>query len=171
MIITGLVILILIAVTAFFAAAETALTATSRSLMYQLEQDGDVRAAMVNRLLARRERLISTGLLGNTLINILASALATSVMIEEFGERGIAYATAIMTVLVLIYGEILPKTFALLHTTATALRVAGIMSVLVALVRPLSVVMHAIVSGTLRLFRVSTEIARSAEQTLAELRG
>ena len=171
MIVTGIVILFLIAITAFFAAAETALTATSRSLMYQLEQEGDKRAATVNRLLARRERLISTVLLGNTAINILASALATSVMIEHFGERGIAYATGIMTVLVLIYGEILPKTFALLHTTSTALRVAGIMSVLVAVVRPLSVVMHGIVGGTLRLLRVSTEIVRSAEQTLAELRG
>ena len=171
MIVTAVVIVILIAVTAFFAAAETALTATSKSLMYQLEQEGDNRAATVNKLLARRERLISTVLLGNTLINILASALATSVMIEEYGERGIAYATGIMTVLVLIYGEILPKTFALLHTTATALRVAGIMSVLVWLVRPVNAVMHAVVHGTLRLFRVSTEIARSAEQTLAELRG
>ncbi len=171
MIVTALVIVALIAVTAFFSAAETALTATSKSLMYQLEQEGDQRAATVNRLLARRERLISTVLLGNTLINILASALATSVMIEEFGERGIAYATGIMTVLVLIYGEILPKTFALLHTTTTALRVAGIMSVLVALVRPLAVVMQALVHGTLRLFRISTEIARTAEQTLAELRG
>ncbi len=171
MITTGIVILILIAVTAFFSAAETALTATSRSLMYQMEQEGDKRAASVNRLLARRERLISTVLLGNTVINILASALATSVMIEEFGERGIAYATGIMTVLVLIYGEILPKTFALMHTTATALRFAGIMTVLVTIVRPLSVVIHLIVSATLRMLRVSTEIARTAEQTLTELRG
>ncbi|MBX7198679.1 MAG: HlyC/CorC family transporter [Rhodospirillaceae bacterium] len=171
MIVTAIVIVALIAVTAFFAASETALTATSKSLMYQLEQEGDERAATVNRLLARRERLISTVLLGNTLINILASALATSVMIEEYGERGIAYATGIMTVLVLIYGEILPKTFALLHTTATALRVAGIMSALVWLARPINVVMHAVVHGTLRLFHVSTEIVRTAEQTLAELRG
>ncbi|MHB1205200.1 MAG: HlyC/CorC family transporter [Rhodospirillaceae bacterium] len=171
MIITGLVVLGLIALTAFFSAAETALTATSRSLMYQLEQEGDKRAARVNRLLARRERLISTVLLGNTLINILASALATSAMIDAFGERGIAYATGIMTVLVLIYGEILPKTFALMHTTATALRFAGIMTVLVTIVRPLSVVIHVVVSGTLRLLRVSTEMARTAEQTLTELRG
>ncbi len=171
MIVTAVVIVVLIAVTAFFAAAETALTATSKSLMYQLEQEGDKRAATVNRLLARRERLISTVLLGNTLINILASALATSVMIEEFGERGIAYATGIMTVLVLIYGEILPKTFALLHTTTTALKVAGVMSALVALVRPVNVVLHAVVHGTLRMFRISTEIVRTAEQTLAELRG
>jgi Mg2+/Co2+ transporter CorB len=171
MIFTALVVLGLIALTAFFSAAETALTATSRSLMYQLEQEGDKRAARVNRLLARRERLISTVLLGNTLINILASALATSAMIDAFGERGIAYATGIMTVLVLIYGEILPKTFALMHTTATALRFAGIMTVLVTIVRPLSIVIHVVVSGTLRMLRVSSEMARTAEQTLTELRG
>ena len=96
-----------------------------------MEQEGNARAKTVNRLLGRRERLISTVLLGNTLVNILASALATSIMIENFGERGIAYATGIMTLLILIYGEILPKTFALLHTTSTALYVAGLMSALV----------------------------------------
>src|SRR5207244_3218954 len=74
-------------------------------------------------------------------------------------------------VLILIYGEILPKTFALLHTTATALRVAGIMSVLVTIARPVSVLVQAIVNRTLRLLGVPTEQARSAEQILAELRG
>ena len=171
MILTVIVILALIALTAFFAAAETALTATSRSLMYQLEQDGDKRAATVNRMLARRERLISTVLLGNTLINILASALATSVAIEEFGESGIAYATGVMTLLVLIYGEILPKTFALLHTTVTALRVAGIMSFLVAIAAPINAVIQIIIEGTLRIFRITTTHQRTAEQILSELRG
>ncbi len=168
---TVIIVLFLVALTAFFAAAETALTATSRSLMYQLEQDGDLRAVTVNRLLARRERLISTVLLGNTLINILASALATSIAIEEFGERGIAYATGVMTLLVLIYGEILPKTFALLHTTATALRVAGIMSVLVALATPINTVIQAIIGGTLRVLGVSAAHERNAKQVLSELRG
>ena len=171
MILTIIVILALIALTAFFAAAETALTATSRSLMYQLEQDGDGRAKTVNRLLKRRERLISTVLLGNTLINILASALATSLAIEKFGESGIAYATGIMTLLVLIYGEILPKTFALLHTTATALRVAGIMSFLVMITAPINAVIQIIIEGTLRIFRITTTNQRTAEQILSELRG
>lgn len=171
MLVTILVIVVLIGATAFFAAAETALTATSRSLMYQLEQEGDHRAKAVNKLLARRERLIATVLLGNTLINILASALATSLMIEYFGERGIAYATGVMTILVLIYGEVLPKTFALLNTTTTALRVAGIMSVLVILTTPINTVIQVIIGATLRLLRVSTTNVRKAEQILAELRG
>ena len=171
MLYTALIILVLIAVTALFAAAETALTAVSRSTIYQMEQDGNRRAKTVHRLLGRRERLISTVLLGNTLINILASALATSAMIEAFGERGVVYATGIMTVLILIYGEILPKTFALLHSTSTALNLAGVMSVLVAVVTPFNIVVHGVVNGTMRLFGVATENSRTAEQIMAELRG
>ncbi len=171
MLYTVLIIVALIAVTALFAAAETALTAVSRSTIYQMEQDGDRRAKTVNRLLGRRERLISTVLLGNTLFNILASALATSAMIEAFGERGVAYATVIMTVVILIYGEILPKTFALLHSTSTALNLAGVMSAMVAVVTPFNIVVHGIVNATLRLFGVATQNIRSAEQIMAELRG
>ena len=115
--------------------------------------------------------MISTVLLGNTLINILASALATSAMIEAFGERGIVYATGIMTVLILIYGEILPKTFALLYSTSTALNLAWPMSILVTIVTPFNIVVHSIVNGTMHLFGVATETNRSAQQTIAELRG
>ncbi|MBY0509572.1 MAG: HlyC/CorC family transporter [Rhodospirillaceae bacterium] len=171
MLVTAIVIVILIAITAFFSAAETSMTAASRSQLYQLEQEGDARAKTVNRLLARRERLISTVLLGNNLINILASALATSVMIETFGDRGIAYATGIMTVLILIYGEILPKTFALMHTTSTALRLAGIMSALVAILHPFNIAVQVVVSWTLRMFRVSAANRHSYEQLMSEIRG
>ncbi len=171
MLYTAIIVVVLIAFTALFAAAETALTAVSRSTIYQMEQEGDRRAKTVNRLLGRRERLISTVLLGNTLINILASALATSAMIEAFGERGIVYATGIMTVLILIYGEILPKTFALLYSTSTALNLAWPMSILVTIVTPFNIVVHSIVNGTMHLFGVATETNRSAQQTIAELRG
>ena len=171
MLITAIIVLCLVALTAVFAAAETALTAVSRPAVYQLEQDGDKRAAKVNRLLDRRERLISTVLLWNTLINILASALTTSAMIDAFGERGIVYATGIMTLLILIYGEILPKTFALMHTTATALNLAGIMTVLVTVVTPINAVVHSIVSSTLKVFRIASVTRRTSEQAVSELRG
>ncbi len=171
MLVTFLIVIVLIAVTAVFAAAETALTAVSRPAIYALEQEGDERAKTVNRLLDKRELLISTVLLWNTLINILASALVTSVMIESFGERGIVYATGIMTLLILIYGEILPKTFALLHTTGTALTLAGLMSALVTVVTPINIVIHGLVNATLRLLRISTEHNRTAEQAITELRG
>jgi Mg2+/Co2+ transporter CorB len=171
MLVTALIVLGLVAVTAIFSAAETALTAVSRSSVYQMEQEGDRRAKTINRLLARRELLISTVLLGNNLINILASALTTSVMIEAFGNRGIAYATGIMTVLILIYGEILPKTFALLHTTSTALGLARFMSVMVTLVAPFNFVINGIVNGTMRVLGVPKGNSRTAEQIITELRG
>jgi len=171
MIVTAVVVVLLVGVSAFFSASETAMTAASRSQLYQLEQDGDKRAKTVNRLLERRERLISTILLGNNLVNILASALMTGIMIEAFGDSGIAYATGLMTAVILIYGEILPKTFALMHTTSTALRVAGVMSALVAVLQPFNIAVHFFVGGTMRLFGVSPSNIRSAEQILAELRG
>ena len=114
MMLTGIFVLMLLLLSAFFSGSETALTATSKSLMLQKESDGDKRARIVNRLLKRKERLIGTILLGNNLVNILASALATSLMIQSFGEAGIVYATVVMTLLVLIFSEILPKTYALM---------------------------------------------------------
>lgn len=172
MITTLIVILFLLLISALFSSSETALTAASRPLMHSLEkEENDPRAGLVNRLLIKRERLIGTILLGNNLVNILASALATSLMINLFGDAGVAYATAIMTVLLLIFGEILPKTLALLHTTATALRVARIMSILVWLLNPIVAVLQAIVSLTLRLFRADSSGNQSADLLLAELRG
>ena len=166
----GFVFLLLL-LSAFFSGSETALTATSRSYMHQRENDGDYRAARVNQLLAHRERLIATILLGNNLVNILASALATSLMIELFGETGVVYATAIMTALVLIFAEIVPKTFALMHTHPMALTVAPVMQALTFVLRPINAVIQIIVDLVLALIGANREKAQSARQTLWELRG
>jgi Mg2+/Co2+ transporter CorB len=164
-------VLLLLTVAAFFSLAETALTTASKPLMHQLRSEGDSRASTVVKLLDEREEMISTVLLGNNLVNILASALTTSLMIEMFGNEGVAYATAIMTVLVVIYGEILPKTYALLHSTAAALKCAGIMYVLMRLFWPFNWAIEFFVNGALRLFNVSTAQTRTAHDVLAELRG
>jgi Mg2+/Co2+ transporter CorB len=166
-----ILILALLTVGAFLSAAETALTAASKPLMHQLSAEGDERATTVTRLLNHRERLISTVLLGNNVVNILASALTTSAMIDLFGDRGVAYATALMTVLVVIYGEILPKTYALLNTTAVSLYAAGIMSVLVAIFRPFNMAVEFFVNSALRVFGITADRTKSAQQILAELRG
>ncbi|MCB2108762.1 MAG: HlyC/CorC family transporter [Rhodobacteraceae bacterium] len=166
-----IVIGVLIMTSAFFSGSETALTAVSRPLIHQMQEGGDKRAGVVMRLLERRERLISTILLSNNLVNILASSLATSVLIEAFGSNGVVYATAIMTILIVIYAEVLPKTFALTHTTDLALRAAGIMSVLVWLFRPLNAAMEVFVNGALWLFRVPPTRRQTAQHVLAELRG
>ena len=173
MITTLIAIFVLLMISGLFSSSETALTAASRPLMHTLEkQENDPRAAIINRLLLKRERLIGTILLGNNLVNILASALATSVMIQLTGDAGVAWATAVMTVLLLIFGEILPKTLALLHTTATALRVARFMGALVWLLHPVVSLLQSFVGVLLRLLKAEdASRAQSADLLMAELRG
>ena len=130
-------ILLLVAVSAFFSGSETALTAASKARMHQLEKSGDRRAAIVSRLIGDRERLIGAILLGNNVVNILASALATSVLLTLFGQAGVAYATIGMTLLVLVFGEILPKTLAIGAPDRVARGVAPVVSVLVTVLSPI----------------------------------
>jgi Mg2+/Co2+ transporter CorB len=171
MILVLFTVLLLLTVAAFFSVAETALTTASKPLMHQLQSEGDSRAATVVKLLDEREEMISTVLLGNNLVNILASALTTGLMIEMFGNEGVFYATGIMTVLVVIYGEILPKTYALLYTTSASLKCAGVMYVLMRVFKPFNAAIEYFVTGALRMFRLSTTVTRSAKDVLAELRG
>src|SRR5437899_11431671 len=104
------IVLICLLLSAFFAGSETALTASSRAGMLRLEKHGNRRAAIVNRLLRTRERLIGALLLGNNIANIAASSLATGVLLIWFGEVGVIYATVVMTVMVFVFAEVLPKT-------------------------------------------------------------
>src|SRR3546814_20457780 len=105
-------ILALLVFSAFFSGSETAMTAASRPRMHTLAQDGNRRAALVNLPWHEREHLIGALLLGNTLANILASAMATSLLITIFGEAGVVHATLGLTVLVVVFSEVLPKTTA-----------------------------------------------------------
>ena len=117
-------ILGLLIISAFYSGSETALTAASRARMHALEEDGNRRARIVNRLLLSRERLIGAILLSYNLANIAASALATSVLLHLFGDAGVAYATLVMTVLVVLFAEVLPKTYAIVNADRMALAVA-----------------------------------------------
>ena len=111
---TSIVIIVLMLVlSAFFSGSETALTAASKARMLQLEKSGDRLAQTVGRLIENRERLIGALLLGNNLVNILAASLATRVFLALFGQAGVAYATLVMTVVVLVFAEVLPKTLAI----------------------------------------------------------
>lgn len=147
-------ILALLLLSAFFSGSETALTAASRARMHHLQQTGDRRAKMVNHLIMKRDRLIGGLLLGNNLVNILASALATGVLVNLFGDAGIFYATAIMTALVLIFAEVLPKTYAINHPDRTALRVAPAVAFAVTLFGPVTMTVQALVRLFLRVFGV-----------------
>ncbi|HXK54998.1 MAG TPA: CNNM domain-containing protein, partial [Hyphomicrobiales bacterium] len=144
-------IAVLLILSAFFSGSETALTAASRARMHQMEKTGDGRAGIVNRLLARRDRLIGGLLVGNNLVNILASALATSLLVNLFGDAGVAYATFIMTALVLVFSEVLPKTWAFSDPDRVALRVAVPVSLAVALFAPVTMAVQSVVRLALRM--------------------
>lgn len=152
MLITIGAIVVLLFLSAFFSGSETALTAASRPLMHQLEQGGDTRAKLVNVLHERKERLIGTILLGNNLVNILASALATSALITLFGETGIAYATLGMTLLVLIFAEVLPKTYAFHNANRLALTIAPVFNLLVKVLSPFTHAINMLILGVVNLF-------------------
>jgi Mg2+/Co2+ transporter CorB len=144
-------VVVLLVLSAFFSGSETALTAVSRARMHALEQEGNSRARLVNRLLASPERIIGTVLVGNNLVNILASALTTSLLISWFGEVGVAYATIAMTIVVVIFSEVLPKTYALAYSDKFALAVAPTMRVLIVLFRPFTTAIHVVVKLVLKL--------------------
>src|SRR5579875_2489696 len=111
----GVIIVTLLAVSAVFSAAETALTRVSRGRMHQLERDGDPGARRVNRLLSDQETMIGAVLIGYNVLNILCSALATEFFTRLApGAEGVAIATVIMTLLVVVFVEVLPKTLAII---------------------------------------------------------
>lgn len=142
----------LLVLSGFFSGSETALTAASRARMHQLDQEGNRRARIVNRLRDNKERLIGAILLGNNLVNILASALATSLLLSLVGEGAVPLATLIMTLLVLIFSEVLPKTYAIHHAEKAALAVAPLLRTVVLVLTPIVQMINLVVRGVLRLF-------------------
>jgi Mg2+/Co2+ transporter CorB len=147
-------IAVLLVLSGAFSGSETALTAASQPRMHLLAQQGDKRAALVNRLFADKERMIGAILLGNNLVNILASALATSVLIDMFGEAGVVYATGSMTLLVLVFGEVMPKSYAFHNADRVALSVAPVFSVFVSVLSPITLTIHALIRAVLAMFGV-----------------
>ncbi|MCT8971462.1 HlyC/CorC family transporter [Microbaculum marinisediminis] len=155
----------------FFSGSETALTAASRARMHQLEKTGDRRASTVNRLLETRERLIGALLLGNNLVNILASAMATSVAIQLFGDAGVVYATVVMTALVVVFAEVLPKTYAILHPDRVALFVSPGVRVIVWVFGPVTMAIEFLVRGIMRAFGSNIADTQPLLSAHEELRG
>jgi Mg2+/Co2+ transporter CorB len=139
--------------------------------MHALERRGNRRAATVNRLIAAPERLIGAILLGNNLVNILASALATTVFVELLGDAGVIAATLTMTALVLIFGEVMPKTYAIVNPDRVALTVAPLVRILVAVFAPVVMGVEYVVKTTLRLFGIDIAHAQGVLSARDELRG
>ena len=169
---TALVILVLLVLSALFSAAETALTGVSRPRMHQLEQNGDGPARRINGMLERTPLLIGALLLGNNLINILASALITESLGRSFpGGWGIAVSTAVTTALVLIFAEVLPKTLAIGRPDDVARGLSGFAWLATRLFGPVVTVVQAFVTALLRLFGVKPEAEADAAQAQEEIRG
>jgi len=162
----------LLAVSALFSAAETALTGASRGRMHQLERDGDRAAKRVNRLLADQETMIGAVLLGNNLINILASALATQVLTKAIpGALGVAVATAVMTALVLVFAEVLPKTLAILRSDDVARFLSGPATVVVRVFGPIINAIQWVIRMMLRPFGVKMDMTMDVLAAHEEIRG
>ena len=165
------VIALLLVVSAFFSGSETALTAVSRGRMHQLEKDGNRAARNVNRLVANRERLIGALLLGNTFVNILASSLATQLLEARLGPRAVAVTTAVMTLAILVFAEVLPKTLAIVRTDRFALAVAAPLRRVVAVLAPIVAAVQWLVWRVLFLFGVAPRAEESTEAAHEEIRG
>jgi len=146
--------LICVLLSFFFAGSETALTASSRARMLRLEKQGKRRAAIVNRLLQTRERLIGALLLGNNAANVAASVLATGVFLTWFGDVGVIYATVFMTALLVVFAEVLPKTAAINTPDRIALMVAKPIEWLVRLLGPVLMAIEALVRWILARFGI-----------------
>ncbi|MEM1019956.1 MAG: CNNM domain-containing protein, partial [Pseudomonadota bacterium] len=161
----------LLVLSAFFSGSETALTAASRARLRHMASEGDKQALVFEALVELPERFIGTILLGNNLVNILASALATSVMIELFGEAGVVYATLVMTALVLVFAEVLPKTLAISRADRIALVVAKPISLLATVLGPVVNLVQEIVRRTLSLFGIDISEKHTFLSSHEEIRG
>jgi Mg2+/Co2+ transporter CorB len=164
-------ILLLIVLSAFFNISETALTAASKARMHQLEEDGNIPAALVNKVLSRPEKMIGTVLLGNTLVDVLAAALASELAVDLYGQVGVAYATAIITILIVIFAAVLPKTYALAYSDRVALIVAPIMQGLIYVLTPFTKAIEFIVRHILILMPGKADDAANILAAHEEIRG
>jgi len=164
-------IAILIILSGFFSGSETALTAVSRARLHSLKKSGDKRANLVTSLINRRDRLISSLLFANNLVNILASVLATTLFLKLYGEAGIIYATVVMTLVVVIFAEVLPKFWAISDPDKFSLAVASPLRIIVAIISPVSNTITALVRLVLRLFGVKFGKGAQLLSARDELRG
>src|ERR1700760_352844 len=165
------IVLACLLISAFFSASETALTAASRSSMLRLSKQGNREADVVSSLVAMRDRMIGALLLGNNIANIGASALATGIFTAWFGEVGVLYATGVMTVTVVIFAEVLPKTIAINAPDRVSLLVARPMTLMVLLLGPLLTVIEAIVRVLMRLLGIKIGANQPVLSPTERLRG
>ena len=155
--ITSVSIFLLLVLSACFSGSETALTAASRGKLRAQAEKGSVGAGKALEITEDNERLIGSVLLGNNLVNILATSLATALFTRLFGESGVALATLVMTALVLVFAEVLPKTYAITNAEVAASRVAPAIKWVIRIFDPVVAAVRILVRGVLRIFGVKTD--------------
>ncbi|HBZ43040.1 MAG TPA: hypothetical protein DEO85_03090 [Maritimibacter sp.] len=153
---TGAILLLLV-LSGFFSGSETALTAASRGKMRAKADKGDKSAERALLITEDNERLIGSVLLGNNFVNILASALATALFTRLFGDSGVALATMVMTLLVLVFAEVLPKTYAITRPEEAAGWVSAPIRIIILVLAPIVSIVRAFVRLILRAFGVETD--------------
>ncbi len=153
---TGAILLLLV-ISGFFSGSETALTASSRGKLKAQADRGEPGAAKALALTEDSERMIGAILLGNNLVNILAASLATALFTRLFGDSGVALATLVMTLLVLVFAEVMPKTYAISNPESSAMRVAPLLRWVVAVFSPVVTVVRFVVRRVLALFGISID--------------
>src|ERR1700749_4378971 len=169
--ITPSIVIACLLISAFFSASETALTGASRASMLRLSKQGNSEALFVSRLFAMRERMIGALLLGNNIANIGASALATGILTAWFGDVGVLYATGVMTVMVVIFAEVLPKTIAINAPDRVSLLVARPMTLMMYVLGPLLTVIEAVVRLLMRLLGIKVGANQPILSPTERLRG
>lgn len=156
---------------AYLSAAETAITGASRPRMHRLAQQGHPRAVIVNALLDRKDEAVSAVLLGNNVVNIFSASLSTAVLTALFGAAGVVYATLAIGVLIVIFAEVMPKTWALLRADRVALALAPSIMVTLTILGPLARGVAWISRFFLKLMNVRTDRTPDAEEQSDALRG
>lgn len=167
-----ILLFILLCLSFFFSGTETAVTASSNALLHEKEKQGNVRAKRLNELKKNPSSVISTLLFGNNIVNIAITAISTALCIQFFGEAyGVLVATFGVTTIVLIFSEIMPKTYAMMNPNGFALFVTPLLSFFVIILRPFVVALNWIAGLVMKLFKMkSTQIVSEAE-VKAEIRG
>jgi Mg2+/Co2+ transporter CorB len=157
MIIEIIGIFFLLLLSAFFSSSETAITRISDVKIYQWGENKNRKYIKAKELMKSREKVIGILLLGNNIVNILASALATSILIGLFGDKGIIYATLIMTTLIFIFSEVLPKTYAIRESEKLILYASPIIKIFIIILSPINFLVQNLVSSILNITNKETK--------------
>ncbi len=160
-----IILVVLLGLSAFFSSAETALTTVNKIKMKNLAEEGNRRAERVLRITDDSKKMLSAILIGNNIVNLSASSLATTLAIRFIGNSGAGIATGILTLLILIFGEITPKTMATIRATQLSMRYSGVIWGLMVILTPVIDIVNALSKGVLLLLRVNPD---DAEETITE---